>query len=235
MKVDILYLAWNREAFTEFTFAKLLANTDWDQVSRLIVYDDGSEDGTREYLDEAIKLAPVPTELRFLGLGSPVATMKNYLATTQAEMFAKVDNDLAVSPGWLDAMLGVMERHPELELLGMEPSFMMPPPVDWDGVYTYTPWKHIGGNGLMKVSAFRKRRAMDVDGLHGFTGWQWNTEPRRGFVTPDLQCCLLDRAPIEPWLTLSAEYVANGWQRPWGKISESYPYYYEWLGEQVAA
>jgi hypothetical protein len=48
--VELVYLAWNRKVFTEASFALLRANTDWDLVDRLVVYDDCSTDGTREWL-----------------------------------------------------------------------------------------------------------------------------------------------------------------------------------------
>lgn len=229
--LEILYLAYNRLEFTEFTFQKLLENTNWDLVDKLVVYDDGSVDGTREFLNVMIGEAPVPSEYRFSNFRSPVQTMKHYLAGTEANVFAKVDNDLALSPGWLEAMLSVLDANPELELLGMEPSFMMPPTLDWDGIYTYTPWTHIGGNGLMKVETFKRHPPMDVHGLHGFTGWQWRHEPVRGFITPDLPACLLDRCPAEPWVSLSKKYKHKHWQRGWSKISLAYPYYFSWLEE----
>ena len=49
--VDVLFLAYNRLAFTQESFKALLENTDWQYVQRLSVYDDGSVDGTREWLE----------------------------------------------------------------------------------------------------------------------------------------------------------------------------------------
>ncbi len=54
-----MYLAWNRREFTEVSFPMLLANTDWEHVRQLHVYDDGSTDGTKEFLYEAIHECPV--------------------------------------------------------------------------------------------------------------------------------------------------------------------------------
>ena len=52
---DILFLAKDRRTFTEMTFGWLLENTNWDLVNRLIVYDDGSTDGTREWLRDIVR------------------------------------------------------------------------------------------------------------------------------------------------------------------------------------
>lgn len=53
-------------------------------------------------------------------------------------------------------------------------------------------------------------------GRSGFSEWQHTYQPVRGWIRPDLPVALLDRVPLEPWLSLSQEYIANGWQRPQG-------------------
>ena len=87
---------------------------------KLVVYDDGSEDGTLEFLREAVDDAPVTAELRLSDLRSPPAIMNHYLATTEAGMFAKIDNDIALPGGWLNTMRNVLKNHPAVEVLGME-------------------------------------------------------------------------------------------------------------------
>lgn len=234
MSLDVIYLTHNRREFTELTFALLAENTNWDLVDKLIVYDDSSVDGTREFVGDRIKLIPVESEIRDHNWGSPVAVMNDYVERTQADLFAKVDNDLALPVGWLEAFLGVMERNPEIQLLGSESPFMGPPKLGWDGTYTFTPWRHIGGNGLMRTRFFRKTGPMDVDGYHGFTGHQWKWKPLRGWITPDIILCLLDRCPVEPWVSLSETYVQKGWQRRWGKTSEDFSIYWEWFMKKSA-
>ena len=170
-------------------------------------------------------------EIREHSLGSPVAVMNDYVSSTDSELFAKVDNDLVLPPAWLDAMVGVMDSNRTLDLLGMESPFMEPPPPGWDGKYTWTTWKHIGGVGLMRTYFFRQTGPMDVDGYHGFTGHQWRYGPRRGWITPDILCCLLDRCPVEPWISLSVKYERNNWQRRWKKIPNEYSIYWDWFTE----
>lgn len=237
MSLDLIYLTHNRREFTELTFTLLAENTNWDLVDRLIVYDDHSIDGAREYVGDRIKLIPVDSEIRDHEFGSPVAVMNHYIASAESKLFAKVDNDLALPEGWLEIFLGIMERHPDLELLGCESPFMGPPKLGWNGVYTYTPWRHIGGNGLMRTDFFRRTGPMDVEGVyHGFTGHQWRWKPVRGWVTPDILLCLLDRCPVEPWLSLSKSYVERGWQRRWEHvIPPDYSMYWEWFTEKEAA
>jgi hypothetical protein len=136
MRVDLLYLAFNRLAFTRLTFETLLANTDWNLVDRLLVYDDGSEDGTRAYLDAAIGGCP----------------------------------------------------------------------VDWHLVHA------------------------------GWTQHQWEYKPVRGWVKPDLRVCSLDQLPFEPWQSLAAEYVSQGWARAWPAYFERWMHgYWDWCPQVTEA
>lgn len=233
--LDVLYLSRNRREFTAFTFSKMIENTNWDLVDRLIVYDDSSTDGALEEITSRIEAVPVPHEVREHSLGSPVLVMNDYIASADAESFAKIDNDLVVPPAWLDDMTSVMDRWHDLVLLGMESPFMGPPNLDWDGTYTWTPWKHIGGVGLMRTDFFRQTGPMDADGYHGFTGHQWRYGPRRGWITPDILVCLLDRCPMEPWVSLSEEYAKRNWQRSWKKMPTDFSIYWDWFTEEEVA
>lgn len=229
-RVDVIYLAWNRLEFTRATFEALIANTDWSLVRRLTVYDDGSTDHTREYLDEALRRVPVQHGLCRLGFKSPVKTMIHYLKSPSSPMFAKLDNDIAVPAGWLDALMGVMERSPELEILGMQAGFGGGlPAADFDGVYGYEPADHIGGVGLMRVAAFDRPPVMHADGRFGFTAWQERSGATIGWITPELACPQMDLLPIEPWRSLSERYKDAGWQRGWPPYNHASHAYWDWL------
>lgn len=233
--VDVLYLSWNRLEFTRTSFRCLLENTDWSLVNRLVIYDDESDDGTFEFLEERTRFLPF-VELVRLKLGSPVRVMSRYLEHTVATWFAKIDNDIAVPPGWLEALLGVVERNPEIELLGMEagrmgyPGSAGGPGSDWVGEYGFEPGSHIGGVGLMRVEAFTTRPEIPARGRFGFTYWQDRYGPVRGWIVPDLMVPQLDRVPVEPYASLSAEYLEKGWQRSWPSMDPKWCLpYYGWL------
>ena len=221
--LDIVYLAWNRLEFTRKTFETLVANTDWSKVARIIVYDDGSVDGTGDYLLHALEqMNPRPEtcfrETKRLG---PVTLLTDYLRLGGTEVFARIDNDTMVPPGWLNECLGLLEQNPTVDLLGIEARSDVapsgpPPRTVYDGDY-------IGGIGLMRRRAFA-----NIDGLvprpyidcpasrFGFEEWQWGKKDiRKVWIQPPLPVCLLNRVPFEPWSSLSKEYVAKGWQRSW--------------------
>lgn len=220
--IDVLYLSHNRLEYTRESFGRLCANTNWELVDRLYVYDDRSTDGTFEWLASTL-LDPPPVWSILIphSLGSPVAVMNDWLDRRggEVERFAKVDNDVAMPPGWLDVLNSVMDDDPRLELLGTEGGRMGDnwPRWGWESC------SHIGGVGLMKTSAFRRRPRPEANGYYGFTSWQQHQNPVRGWVTPDLRSVLLNLIPVEPWLSLSDEYIAKGWQRSWARYENDRP------------
>ncbi len=235
-RVDVLYVSWNRREMTVATCAALLANTDWSLVHRLYVHDDDSSDGSRTACAEFIHAAPVDALLSTRRFGGPVATMNWYLdQPDRPEMFAKVDNDFIVCPGWLNVLLGVMDANPDLGILGTEPGINADvpragQPFTWeDQNYQYRPAAHIGGKGLIRASIFDDGHPMHADGYQGFTQWQQRYPGiPKGWIHPDLPCFGLDQLPAEPWRSLTTRYVERGWQRRWPEYSEDATRYWDW-------
>lgn len=246
--IDLLYLAKGRPEFTAASLAALKTNTDWDCVRNAWIYLDGCE------YDRPPFLGDYANNILFLEqFGGPVAIMNHFLGLSSAEIFAKIDNDCIVPPGWLEQSLAVMEQHPHLDLLGIEPpSSRTPAPWSkggsiecpeasefhrrvrekqgWD--IGYAPCDSIGGIGLMRRSAFQNRRPMEPhaqNGVGGFTDWQLHfADVCKGWIVPPLQLFLLDRLPFEPWVSLSKKYIAEGIQRPWTNYPESASHLWEW-------
>jgi hypothetical protein len=256
--IDILFLAHNRLEFTRASFQALLSNTDWSLVNRLCVYDDRSVDGTCKYLLSALKGMALKWYFtqRIEALESPVAVMADFLrryvdSYFDAPLFAKIDSDVIVPPGWLDQCAATFEACPKLDLLGIEPPDsrcphfsqpfrpqltrdveMAPGPPFW---IAQSREQTIGGIGVFRRRAF-EGRPLAPDGRYGgFEAWQLrHPEVTRGWIKPSLSLFLLDRLPMEPWASLSAEYIAQGWQRPWRTYSESVSHLWQWWESQRA-
>jgi len=237
---DVLYIAWNRLEFTRFSFAMLLENTDWTMVERLVVCDDGSTDGTAEILEEMIAEfgdadeRPAAIEFWQRSYGGPVAFMNEYVESSKADRFAKIDNDIVVPAGWLEALSDVMDANPHVEILGMEAGRMGVPRRDgqeWDGVYRPEPARWIGGVGLIQTRTLGERPKMNPNGRFGWTEWQreYLCPNRIAWISPDLALCELSRIPFEPWFSLSNEYRAvevKDWKRP-DNLERDWPRYHE--------
>jgi glycosyltransferase involved in cell wall biosynthesis len=245
---DVLFLACNRLEFTRASFTTLVANTDWSLVDTLWIYDDGSTDGTREWLgDQGNPGCKQVIEIRS-NLGAPAAIMNDYLSRTEpykgsTGMFAKIDNDVIVPPGWLNACVDIMERRPLLDLLGIEPAISRTPHYaggvrskapenDFAGIdfNTCAPCDSIGGVGLMRRRPFVKHPDMRPHSTHGgFTEWQIaHADVLKAWAVPPLNVFLLDRLPTEPWASLSRGYIAKGWQRAWSGYDPAKPFWDWW-------
>jgi glycosyltransferase involved in cell wall biosynthesis len=234
-KVDILYLAKGRLEFTKHTLGMLVKNTNWELVNKLVVYDDGSSKPDRTWLHRATTKLKMKNEFRTTDFGSPVAVMLDFLDRHEADVFAKIDNDIVLPPGWLEAMTSVMDAEPVLDLLGMEAGMSGRPDDDWDGVYGVNrDCSHIGGVGLMRTRAFRRASRPVPNGRYGFTEYQHKFYPPRAWIKPDLKMCELDKLPFDPWMSLSERYIEDGVQRRWGKQpADMFDHYWSWWNEDL--
>jgi len=123
-KITLLFVAKNRLAFTIESLESLYQNTDWGLVHKMLIVDDGSVDGTAEHLsDWAAKMSKfVDIAIDTAGgYGAPAAVMNAFADACETDIFAKIDNDVIVPPGWLTKCIRVFDENPELDLLGIEP------------------------------------------------------------------------------------------------------------------
>ena len=228
MRVDLLYLAHGRRKFTEASLTNLLETTNWDLVDRFVVYNDAAPDGnkTTVLLNEIIGDR---AEIRLTNLKSPVGVMNHFTYRSDCEAFAKIDNDIIVPPGWLDALVQVMDDDPDLRVLGMEAGMSgIRAPEEKPQCYAYMPASHIGGVGLIRRSVLEEGPRMRPNGRFGWTEYQHRYQPVRGWIEPDLRMFALDQLPLEPWQELTTRYVGMGLNRNWPKYPEDMHFYWDW-------
>jgi glycosyltransferase involved in cell wall biosynthesis len=116
--IDIVYFTFNRIAYTRQTLPALIENA---QVPfALTIIDNGSTDGTIEYLGEM--RAAYPDTIRDIilnvenkGLAGPT---NDFWKGSSAEFVGKVDNDTLVPAGWLRRMLEAHEKSDKLGVIG---------------------------------------------------------------------------------------------------------------------
>lgn len=225
------------------SFGELIRNTNWgeiklhkehtENIGRVFIADDASEDGTREYLEEAAKDIPVPVIFSEGAFRGPVRAMNWYLdvaGSPDGAKFIKIDNDFVVCPGWLDEVALVDYLNPGIDIIGMEPMHGPPAAPPAKRKIREAPW--IGGKGLIRHRAFTYCRpaASGPGGRRGFTEYQSrHKEIIKGWIEPDLPCFGLDQLPFEPWISLTEESEKRKWARRWGPYDDSMYGYWEWL------
>ncbi len=209
--LDLIFPCHNRLEFVKASFTALVANTDWSRVNHLWLVDDDSTDGTAAYLKACETTIGYKATFAPGKFGGPVNAMNHILDRSRADTLAKIDSDVVACPGWLDAMLDVLDKNPRLDALGMEPGFGADvQPVDV--AHTVMPAKWIGGVGLIRTRVFGKRRMTQKERFWGWTQYQ-RQHCRSGWITPQLPVFLLDHLGFEPWSTLRDGYIERGWQR----------------------
>lgn len=117
MRVNITMVSYNRLEATAKSVENLLQKTRGDYS--FTVVDNGSTDGSREYLAEFSARHP---QMKFYQLrrnmGVAVAANLGW-ASTPADYYVKIDNDTLVhNPDWMLTLLGLLERNPELGMAG---------------------------------------------------------------------------------------------------------------------
>jgi hypothetical protein len=219
--IDILFPVHNRVEFTKVAADALARHTNKSLVRLVYIYDDKSVDGAGRQAYRILRSAfkNIVIVSSFQGFGGPVAIMNDYLRQSTVEMFAKIDNDTVVCPQWLDICYEVMRNNSQLDLLGIEPHSDIVAPGVGRVVRGAFAARFIGGIGLMRTRVFRQamKPLVQSNKYFGFTSWQTDHEMvSKGWLHPALPITLLDRIPVMPWSKLSVEYIARGWQRPYG-------------------
>lgn len=226
--VDVLFLTRNRLEFTVESLTALRCTTDWSLVNRLWLYDDQSEDGTDRYLEHAsqsfVRMG-IQVSLRTGAWNSPLAVLLDCVKGNPCGRIAKVDNDALMPPGWLNIATDVLNRNPELDLLGIgyRDDYR---PDDPPTTFSFTPARFVGGIGLFRIRVLRGIPIAEYD-LR-----QWNginqADMNVGWLTPGLPVILLDKIRFEPWKTYAARYCQCGYHRDWGKYSPKEDFFDWW-------
>lgn len=116
--IDILYITFNRIAYTRLTLPALIKNAG--TTFSLTIVDNGSTDGTVEYLKRIKKKhSPIIRDLILNGSNRGISEPTNkFWKTSKAEFLGKVDNDTLVPENWLARMLAAHDQCERLGVIG---------------------------------------------------------------------------------------------------------------------
>jgi predicted O-linked N-acetylglucosamine transferase (SPINDLY family)/SAM-dependent methyltransferase len=116
--VNIGMVTYDRLSFTREAIQAIIKHTRYPFT--LTVVDNGSSDGTAEYLQQLYREGTI-THLILLRNNIGVAKGANlaWLQEPDADYFLKLDNDIIIQKdGWLESMAQAIDRLPELGIIG---------------------------------------------------------------------------------------------------------------------
>jgi GT2 family glycosyltransferase/SAM-dependent methyltransferase len=116
-KASIVVVTFNNLALNRLCLESLYARTEWPNFE-VIVVDNASSDGTREYLNEAEKTFPnLQVIMNDKNLGFAAA---NNIGLKQAsgDYLVLLNNDTVLTRGWLSALIRHLHADPEIGLVG---------------------------------------------------------------------------------------------------------------------
>ncbi len=236
--IDILFLSHNRYGYTEKALRCLRQNTNWSRVGKVCFWDDQSTDGTLELVRDKASIIGLAArhEVQSHEFGGSVAPLRRFIRESNAQYLVKLDCDTCVPPLWLDRCMDVMDRNPDIGLLGLEPAlgYSMDPLMRRG-------WKestlgHVGGIGVFRRRVFETNdpELLDLPVQHqnkysGWTEWQQqHPQVTKAWLDPGLPVVLLDRIPDGGFREMGKQYVIEGWQRDWSWYEKGEAIY-QWL------
>ena len=190
-EVDILYITFNRLSYTRETLPALVENAE--APFRLTIVDNGSTDGTVEYLKQfARSHGNILSTIRFLEKNIGISAPTNaFWQASKAEFLGKVDNDTLCPQGWLKRLLAAHRASDRLGVVGgfhFNPQYVDMPAlskrvISVNGVQL-VPDAFIGGCCYLFRRSVQRRHGLIAVGPRKTHGWTEYQEEicRRGLV-----------------------------------------------------
>ncbi len=118
MRTAVVILNWNGRKMLERFLPSVVANTQGDDA--VIIADNGSTDDSVAFLQQAYP------QLRIIQMDKNYGFAEGYnkaLALVDAEYFVLLNDDVEVTPGWIDPVLDLMQSDPLIAIA--QPKLMM--------------------------------------------------------------------------------------------------------------
>lgn len=115
MKIDMLYITYNRLPYAKLSLPALLA--DPTEEFSLTIWDNGSTDGTREFL-ASVEDPRIAQKVYSDGNVRLHGAMNEVIAQSSAELLAVVLDDILVTPGWTRPLACAHADVPEFGMIG---------------------------------------------------------------------------------------------------------------------
>lgn len=182
MKIELLFLTCNRLHYTKISLPALLS--DPKEEFSLTMWDNGSTDGTREYLD-SVKDSRIKRKVLSRENPGPIHVINEIFFSSSADLVGFIGDDLLVTPGWTRPLAQAHADVPEFGMiacwhLGREyfDERRARHKIQKFGQHYVlrNPWTN-GGVGLVKLKTLREMGTFDND----WTGY-WIRMALKGYV-----------------------------------------------------
>lgn len=108
--VDVIILNWNGLRLLKEYLPQVIANSD-DNISRIVVADNGSDDGSVDYLRKNFPAVELIVFDRNYGFAEGY---NKALAAVKSKYVVLLNSDVATTPGWDTELFDYMETHPDV-------------------------------------------------------------------------------------------------------------------------
>ena len=205
MKIPVLYTTFNRLEYTKRTLPRLIEATP---EADIYVVDNGSTDGTRDYLcpgDEWLGNSLDEICLNAKNIG--IANVMNWFfdKTKDHEYVAKVDNDTMVPDGWLPKMIEAAKVG-NIDVLQAKHHFIIARYKDWaemesdqrvenlNGCGNIVHFPFVGGSGVVIRRAAVSDKIKSDGHIYGWSQYQTARPEVRSAFYSGVWIDLLDMA-----------------------------------------
>jgi glycosyltransferase involved in cell wall biosynthesis len=112
--IELAFVTWNRLEYTRLALSRLLS--DPDEEFRLSIWDNGSTDGTRDYLRGEVDDPRIHTITFSEENVGQIVAVNSIWSHSEADLLGKVDNDCLLTPGWTRTLAAA---HRDIDRLGV--------------------------------------------------------------------------------------------------------------------
>jgi len=183
MKIDMLFITYNRLPYVRISLPSLLAASRDDFA--LTIWDNGSTDGTREYLSSVRDPRIIRTVLSRENVKLHGA-VNDVVSKSKADLFGIVFDDFILTPGWTTILAKAHADVPEFGLI--ECWYFGPDEFDYQRckqkIQTFGahqvlrhPWNGVGA-GLVKVKTMREVGPLESSRTTNY----WVRMAQKGYV-----------------------------------------------------
>lgn len=183
MKIDLIFIAYNRLEYTKLALQSVLA--DPTEEFCLTIWDNGSTDGTRDYLSSVDDARIVKKVFARENVGLRGA-VNDLFTKSSADLVGIIPNDLLLAAGWTRPLAQAHADVPQFGMIGcwhLGPEFFdearASHKIQRFGRHRVLrhPWTG-GGAGLVKLKTVRECGPLESNGTTNY----WNRMALKGYV-----------------------------------------------------